>query len=268
VDPEPLAVAGDPTELHQVLLNLCMNARDAMAESGGSLTVGLRTARAGERPAATAEDAGWVLLTVRDTGCGMAPDVQRRIFEPYFTTKARGKGTGLGLSVTQGIVAALGGEVRVRSAPSQGSTFEVLLPKVGRPVGEPSLRPLLPRGQGERVLVVDDEPAIRMALVRILRSLGYQPTEVATAGQVLTALRAAPRSFDALLADQTMPGMTGVELAAACAALRADLPIVLCTGDAGVAAEVGAGPGPLRGLLRKPFTIEEVATVLRSALTP
>jgi PAS domain S-box-containing protein len=271
VERRPLVVEGDPTALHQVLLNLCTNARDALADAGGQLVVTLRTATADERPAraraaGTSPDRpGWVMLAVRDTGCGIPAEVQRRIFDPYFTTKPRGKGTGLGLTVTQGIVASLGGEIRVRSAPGRGSTFEILLPERGGSAEEGAPQPSVPRGQGERVLILDDEPAIRLVLVRALRSLGYQPTEAASPRQALSALRAAPRSFDALVVDQTMPGMSGLALAAECLALRPDLPVLLCTGDAEV--DVAPGPGPrVRGVLRKPFTIEAVAAALRDVL--
>jgi PAS domain S-box-containing protein len=268
VEPRPLVVDADPTEVHQVLLNLCTNARDALAETGGRLDVTLRAAAPEERPRGAPsppDHPGWVVLSVRDTGAGMGPEVRRRIFEPYFTTKPRGKGTGLGLAVTRGIVTALGGEIRVRSAPGRGSTFEVLLPR-GRRAAQDSRPPGAPaRGQGERILVVDDEPAVRMVLVRTLRALGYQAVEAATPRQALSALRAAPRSFDALVVDQTMPGMTGLAVAAECLALRPDLPVLLCTGDA----EVDLAPGPeprVRGLLRKPFTIEAVAAALRDVL--
>ncbi|NTU60266.1 MAG: PAS domain-containing protein, partial [Deltaproteobacteria bacterium] len=261
VDPTCGAVVGDLSQLHQVLLNLCTNAGYAMQERGGVLTVAL-----GHAP--EKGDGRWLRLSVRDTGPGIPPAVLGRIFEPYFTTKPAGKGTGLGLAVVQGVVTNLGGTVSVESRPGEGTTFEVLLPEADRAALSVVLDlPEAPRGEGQRVLVVDDEPAIREVVERVLLSLGYRVTACAGSAEALAAFGADPGAFDAVLTDYTMPGMNGLDLAAELMRLRPDLPVLLGTGYAeSVSEELVAARG-LRALLMKPYTKQKIGEALRRELS-
>jgi len=245
-------VLGDPSQLQQILLNLCTNAGYAMRDKGGVLTLQLRREgddREGRR----------VRLSVRDTGIGIAREDLARVFEPYFTTKPVGHGSGLGLALVHGIVTNLGGGVRLESTQEKGTTFEVWLPETAGCGPEQGAEPPeLAPGDGQSVLVVDDDRAIRNVLVEMLTALGYQVTETSGGAEALAVFRADPGAFDAVLTDYTMPGMTGFELAGALLELRPDLPILLTTGFAEeVTADVVAERG-IRGLLKKPFKIEDL----------
>jgi len=262
------AVRASPTQLHQVVMNLCTNAGLAMKERGGVLTVELREitvdeARARETPGAA--PGPHLLLSVSDTGTGIPPALRERIFEPFFTTRAPGEGTGLGLSVVHGIVTSLQGAITVYSEPGQGATFRVLLPRCDA-VEPPPRAAAAPRGGSERVLVVDDEVALVRLTQQTLGRLGYQVTGLTSSQEALDLLRADPSAFDLVLTDLTMPPPTGLELAAALRQLRPGLPVVLCTGfgDA-VTADRAADLG-IAATAHKPFTAERLAQVVRAVL--
>lgn len=263
IEPGCRPVLGHVSRLHQVVLNLCTNARDAMADGGGMLSLQIGTAEiAGADGSRRA-----VRLSVSDTGTGIAPEIADRIFEPYFTTKARGKGTGLGLAVAHGIVRSLGGEIDVRSVPGQGSTFDVLLPAADDPEGSgAAAAPAPPRGAGQRILVVDDEPPIREVLRRMLVSLGYRVTSCATAADALATLSIDPADIDGAVFDYSMPGTGGIELAQRALALRPDLPILLATGFAEDLNEESARLLGLRSIVQKPYSLQRLAEALRTAL--
>ncbi|NTU59521.1 MAG: PAS domain S-box protein [Deltaproteobacteria bacterium] len=260
LDPACGPVLGDLSQLHQVLLNLCTNAGHAMGEKGGVLTVSLHRQE-------TRDGGRRVRLAVRDTGTGIPKETLGRIFEPYFTTKAAGKGSGLGLAVCHGIVTKLGGEIRVESKLGAGTTFEVLLPETSRAETVASDAPCeAPTGEGQRVLVVDDEPAVRDVVQRLLSALRYEVTVAADAAQGLEAFRATPEEFDAVLTDYTMPGMNGLALAGEVLKLRPGLAVLLGTGFAeAVSQEVVVDCG-LRGLVMKPYTAHKLGEALRRAL--
>lgn len=264
-------VLGDAGRLHQVLLNLCTNARDAMQERGGVLTLSLEHVAGDEpEPSRAAGDApprGFVKLAIRDTGTGISAEVKERIFEPYFTTKPRGKGTGLGLAVVHGIVVALGGELRVESTLGEGTTFELQLPATEPPAPSPQASTAAPpRGRGERILLVDDVEAVRRVMRRVLAGLGYRVRDFSGAALALAAFCEAPDSFDLVLTDQTMPEMTGLELATALQVIRPDLPILLSTGfSEAVSAQTVKAQG-LRGLVAKPISAQNLAELLRRVL--
>jgi PAS domain S-box-containing protein len=263
-------VMGDPTQLHQVLLNLCTNAAQAMGVKGGVLGLDLDLA-AMEDPSPVWPPelipGCYLVLTVSDTGPGMEPEVMERIFEPYFTTKAQGEGTGLGLAVVHGIVKAHRGTVQVRSIPGRGSLFRVFLPLAqgeGLPLPAPAVN--AGAGRGERILLVDDEPAVVEMASTMLANLGYRVRAFTDAGQALDAFLAAPGGFDLVITDQTMPRMTGAELARALLGLRPGLPVILCSGFAG-----DLGPGELeaigvRRFLAKPIERQDLASCVRQAL--
>lgn len=250
-----LWVEGDPIQLAQVLANLVVNARDAMP-AGGRLTI------------AAAEVAGQVELSVQDTGVGMDEQVRQRIFDPFFTTKPAGSGTGLGLAVVWGIVKDHGGSVQVDSAPGQGTTVRVRLPRAHAAAPAPrhsSSGEHLPVGGGERVLVVEDEEGARGALGELLEMLGYQPTTVASAEQALTLGDEPP--FHLLLTDYLLPGMAGVELAARLVDRWPGLKVVVMSGYAPdqLAREMFAAGRA--HYLQKPFDMAALARALRTALS-
>ncbi|NOG72270.1 hybrid sensor histidine kinase/response regulator [Roseicella sp. DB1501] len=266
-----LALA-DATQLELAVLNLAINARDAMP-GGGTLTVAVRVVELGL--AADLPVGRYVAVSVSDTGDGMAPEVVARAFEPFFTTKGVGKGTGLGLSQVYGIARQSGGTARIESVPGHGTTVRILLPAVGSEAARTLARQpenamtggspvTAATSAGALVLVVDDDPDVRRALVGWLDALGYRVAEAADGRAGLAALeRLAP---DAMLVDFAMPGLTGAEVAVAARRLRPGLPIVLATGYA-AAAELGVDAPAGLPMLRKPFRIQELAEVLAQALT-
>ena len=261
----PLFVVGDATQLHQVLMNLCTNAIQAMGEDG-TLRVALEAADAdAERALAhgTLQPGPYVRLTVEDTGPGMDEATIARIFEPFFTTKEVGKGTGLGLSLIYGIVTDSGGGIDVTSALGRGSTFTIYLPRVDTAVevADENQGPV-PRGNGERVLVVDDEESLVAVTSEVLLRLGYEPVGFSDSRAALAAFESAPERFDAAITDEVMPGLTGTELAALLRRRRADLPIVLVSGYIGpMLAERAHGAG-VTEILKKPVQSREIAEAL------
>ncbi len=264
-------ILGNATQIHQILMNLCANAAHAMRDRGGTLDVSLKSAAmetnletvGGELPAGT-----YVLLTVGDTGHGMDDGTLRRIFDPYFTTKPKGEGTGMGLSVVHGIVRSLGGGMQVESEPARGSTFKVYLPCVKGGRDDFLLAPmqgLLP-GEGS-ILFVDDEPALGASAKALLERLGYRVTCAASPVEALQRFREAPRDFDLVITDQTMPEMTGAVLAGKILALRPDVPVVLCTGYSEFIGEGEAKSLGIREFLVKPVDLQRLAAVVRRALS-
>ena len=251
---EPLSIVGDRGQLQQVLMNLVVNAVDAMPE-GGSLTV-----RTGQ-----AHDEVW--WEVEDGGVGMTEEVQGRLFEPFFTTKGLGKGTGLGLAVAHGIVTSHGGRIEVASMLGRGSTFRIILPSGQVVAGEFESGPLpgMPeRGHGERVLVVEDEPAARVGLSEILGMLGYE-VDAAESAETALELPVQP-PYDVLLTDFVMPGRNGLELASDLSERWPGLGVILMSGYAGDTALHGESlPSGIR-YLQKPFDIATLAHALRTIL--
>jgi PAS domain S-box-containing protein len=265
----PLHVVGDPTQLHQVTMNLCTNAIHAMGESG-TLRVSLMPA---EVPAdralvhSTLHAGAYACLTVEDSGTGMDEATLARVFEPFFTTKEVGKGTGLGLSLIYGIVVDSGGGIDVASAPGAGSRFAIYLPRVEAPaiVADDPAAPVA-RGNGERVLVVDDEEALVAVASEVLTRIGYEPVGCADGAAALAAFEAAAGRIDAVVADEVMPGLTGTQLALALRKRRPDLPIVLVSGYTGpMLTERALGAG-ITEVLKKPVQSREIASALARVL--
>ena len=265
-------VLGDPTQIQRVLLNLMGNARDAMEGAVGTLTVTLRPATADEVPAPArgrTAQGRWVVLSVADTGTGVAPEMMDRLFDPYFTTKPHGKGSGLGLAVVQGLVATMGGEIRVHNRQGPGAQFDVLLPETTQARTTKATRPKRStRGAGQHILLVEDEPAIREVLERMLDFLGYRVTSCANAGDALAVMQSETCTVDAVLTDCDMPGMSGLELAAELLRQRPRLPIVMGTGFSEAVNEQTAHSHGLRGLIMKPYTLQRVGDALAAGLTP
>jgi nitrogen-specific signal transduction histidine kinase len=232
-----LQVMGDAGQLHQLLLNLCTNARQAIGEVSGRIALALQHASLGvtEAQMAGVPPGEYACLQVQDSGVGMSKEVLEHIFEPFYTTKEVGKGTGLGLSVVHGIVSGHRGAIRVESVLGTGSLFAIYLPLLAIHA-ENSLalggQQAVSEASG-RVLVVDDEVQILTIYERMLTMIGYEVVAVSDAQEALRRFVAQPEQFAALVTDQVMPGMSGVELAARIKAVRPQLPIVLCTGLGG-----------------------------------
>jgi PAS domain S-box-containing protein len=230
-------VIGDPTDLHQVTMNLCTNAIQAM-DRGGVLSVALeRSLLSATRVLArgSLSPGAYVRLIVSDTGSGISPAILERIFDPFFTTKGVGQGTGLGLSLVHGIVNDLGGAIDVVSAAGKGTQFDIWLPVAGEmplPTREPSQT--LPLGHGQTVMIVDDEKALVALAEESIAQLGYEPVGFDSSLAALRAYQDAPDRFDAILTDESMPDLSGTELAYRIRQLRASIPIILMTGHASV----------------------------------
>jgi len=263
IDPGTSQVVADPTQLHQVVMNLCTNAYQAMRDRGGRLEVSLHDVPSDA--SGEASEQNYVQLSVTDTGCGMTPQVRKRVFEPYFTTRPVGEGTGMGLALVHGIATGLGGRVLVESTPGQGSTFRVCLPAWVRPATA-ATKDKLPRGSGERILLVDDEEALCQLGKEMLGTLGYRATATASSVEALALVRANPQDFDCVITDQTLPRMTGSELLTALLELRPDLPVILCTGHSELIDAAGARRLGAREFLLKPLDLKRMAWAVASAL--
>jgi len=262
------AVLGDATQVHQMVSNLATNAIQAMP-AGGTLCVELAIERLEAPRAATIGARGaseYVVLTVADTGVGIAPEIVDRIFDPFFSTKEIGTGTGLGLSLVHGIVTALGGAIDLSSTPGTGSTFIVYLPRSGDAT-EPrdSKQSPPPRGNGQRVLIVDDEEPLVQLATRILADLGYAPIGFTSSAAALAAFRADPERFDALITDERMPEISGSALIREVRGMRNSLPVVLMSGYVGPAAKKARG-GLVDEMLQKPLSAHDLATSLAKVL--
>ena len=265
--PDAGNVSADRGQLEQVLMNLVVNARDAMPD-GGALTIETGLALVGPNCVTGLEPGAYVRIAVRDSGTGMDQATQTRVFEPFFTTKPPGKGTGLGLSTVYGIVAQSGGAVTIDSTPGRGTCMTILLPRVDatpsprRPSG--SVAAIPESGALGTVLVADDEESVRVAVARILRKAGYRVLVAANGQEALGAAESYGEPIEILLTDLSMPGMNGQELAARIRALRAETRVVLMSGHGG---DELARQGPQReGLvfLQKPFTLQTLLGALRA----
>jgi PAS domain S-box-containing protein len=269
IGPHAGSVMADPIQIHQVLMNLTTNAYHAMREQGGVLEVRLeRTTLSADQAAPHDLGSGdYLALSVSDTGCGMSPDVVGRIFEPYFTTKEKGVGTGLGLAVVHGIVKSHGGTMTLASEPGKGSTFTVYLPLLEDTKGskQAHTEESLPTGD-ERILFIDDEPALVDIGEQMLHRLGYRAVTTTSSTEALELFQNAPDEFDLVITDQTMPQMTGDELAKELMNLRPSMPIILCTGFSEKISEQEANAMGLRAFLTKPLVIPDLAKTIRKIL--
>ncbi|MCO5170541.1 MAG: ATP-binding protein [Planctomycetes bacterium] len=254
----------DPGQLELAIVNLAVNARDAMP-AGGALTIETRRVDAGDLPPGLAWPLGGVALSVADTGAGMDEATRRRAFEPFFTTKPPGQGTGLGLSTVHGIVDRCGGRVDVESAPGRGTRFTVLLPRTDAAAPPAPPEPLdAPAPARGTVLLAEDEPAVRAMAARALQGVGYAVLACGSGEEALAAAAGHPGPIDLLLTDVVMSGMSGVELARRLRAARPDLRVLLVSGYAPELLEAGdAPPGPL---LLKPFSAGALTARVREVL--
>ncbi len=263
-------VMADSTQLHQLIVNLCTNAAQAMEDSGGILTIGLHDYLHDTNDMAGCYDlapGSYVRLTVGDTGPGIAPEIKERIFEPFFTTKAVDKGTGMGLAVAHGIVKSYGGCIYADNEPGAGATFHVLLPRIDErlPGYRQEQLPLMPQGT-ETILYVDDEEAVVQIGQGMLEALGYTVVSTGSSPKALEMFSADPGRFACVITDMTMPHIRGDELARRLIELRPGLPIILCTGFSEKISEEQALQMGIQAFLLKPFTMQDLGLTVRKVL--
>jgi PAS domain S-box-containing protein len=263
-------VMADPTQVHQLIMNLSTNAAHAMRKKGGILHVSVEEVHLDSNSGKgehELEGGPFVRMRFKDTGEGIRRDHLVRIFDPFFTTKERGAGTGLGLALVHGIVKNHGGAVTVESEPGRGTVFTIYLPRIEIDGSKKTIvsQELLPRGT-ERILFVDDEPSIAELGENMLGSLGYSVVSMTSSLDALEAFRAQPFGFDLVITDQAMPNMTGKELAKALMAVRPDIPIILCTGFSEQIDEKKAKAMGIGAFVMKPIVMRQIARRIREVL--
>ncbi len=265
-------ILADPVQIHQLIMNLCINAINAMEQEGGTLTVAISGVRIEEEANSEGVPPGrYVLIRVIDTGPGIEPEILDRIFEPYFTTREKEKGTGLGLAVVHGIVHGHGGHITVKSEPGKGTEFQVYFPEERREV--PAVSPseekdsLGPYGRGENILVVDDEEPLVRLLERTLDRMGFSVQGFTATDKVLQVVKQQRPEVDLLIVDYDMPGMNGLELVREMRKLYPELPVILCTGYEDRVRKLDWQQVGINEVLQKPVTSRELADVLRRIFT-
>lgn len=256
------AVDADPTQIHQVVMNLCANAAHAMKDAGE-----LRVSLSLDRPAAAEQDQIFVCLAVADNGCGIRPENLEKIFDPYFTTKAPGEGTGMGLSVVQGIVSRMGGRIEVESSVGIGTEFKIFMPKSqnSKPEVVYDLHPAVPRGS-ERIMVVDDENFVAEMEQQMLERLGYRVAAFTDSTAALEHFKREDGAYDLVVTDQTMPGLTGLEMARQMNAIKPGLPLIICTGFTSAIDEQAFKDCGVREMVIKPIEALHLGQAIRRAL--
>jgi PAS domain S-box-containing protein len=262
-------VMGDPTQIHQIIMNLCTNAYHAMQESGGVMGIALEQVSfdaAGTYDALDLPPGQYLRLTVSDTGTGISPAIIDRIFDPYFTTKDKSKGTGLGLAVVHGIVKRHRGAISVESQVGEGTQFTLHLPVSSDITAKNGIHPAsLPRGT-ERVLLVDDEEDLVVIGSEMLQRLGYRVTAITVSSDALETFKQDPFRFDVVVTDYNMPGLTGDRMAREMLSVRRDTPIIVCTGFSEVFDQQRAQALGIRQILMKPVTMQAIAQAVREVL--
>ena len=262
-------IRADATQIHQVAMNIITNAYHAMEKNGGKLTVRLNETELRETnvPQVNLSPGRYALLSISDTGHGMASDLIEKIFDPYFTTKELGKGTGLGLAVVHGIVKEHNGDIKVYSEIGKGSTFNVYLPLMDKSVNLDISDTTKELETGhERILLVDDEEPIAKLEKQILERLGYKVTMRFSSLEVLEFFKANPKAVDLIISDMAMPNMSGDELAAEIKSIRSDIPIIICTGFSERIKNKDANDLKVSGILMKPIVKSEMAKMVRMVL--
>ncbi len=262
-------IKADPTQIHQIIMNLTTNAYHAMDTAGGTLTVRLKQVRL-ENSAligVLAVPQDYACLTIADTGTGIDTHMMDKIFDPFFTTKEKGRGTGMGLSVVHGIVKSIGGTVKVDSMPGKGSEFHVFLPIYkSRTKAKTSPAPEFIQTGNESLLLVDDDESILTMETRMLERLGYKITSTTDSREALDLFRASPEKFDMIITDMTMPGMAGDRLSAELIKINPHIPILMCTGFSERISEEKATAIGIKGLLMKPVVMKDFAEKIREVL--
>ncbi|MCP3956155.1 MAG: response regulator, partial [Desulfobacterales bacterium] len=263
------AIKGDPTQIHQVVMNLATNAYHAMEDTGGELKVNLEEVELGEQdlPSPDMEPGPYACLIVADSGTGIDDNVIEKIFDPYFTTKELGKGTGMGLSVVHGIVKKAGGSIHLYSKFGQGAEFHVYLPVVKSSYEQQEIQTEEPIQCGtEQIMFVDDEDAIVFMEKQMLERLGYSVVSRTSSVEALEAFRANPDKFDLVITDMAMPNMSGDKLASELIKIRPDIPILLCTGFSERMPVEKAKSMGIKGFLMKPIVKKDLSKMIREVL--
>ncbi len=268
------SVEADPTQIHQVVMNLCTNAYHAMEETGGTLVVGLsqitlRPEDLVEYPNLMGNSGDYLSIEVSDTGCGMSEDILERIFDPYFTTKEEGKGTGLGLATAYSIVKSCKGDIRVASKPGFGTKFTILLPVCESHPGSEALSGALggaDTASGERLMFVDDDEDIAVMCKEGFQLLGYQVDLFSDSLEALDFFKENYNSIDLVVTDQTMPGLTGLDLARQLQFVKPEIPIILCSGYAGTLNEAKIKEAGIKSLVMKPVTVDDLSVQVQQLL--
>jgi CheY-like chemotaxis protein len=270
IDQESGMVLADPTQLHQIVMNLGTNAYHAMRETGGVLTIDLSVEEIDKNNILARiydlSPGSYVKLGVYDTGFGMDKQTVEKIFDPYFTTKNKGEGTGLGLAMVHGIVKSYDGHISVNSEPGKGTKFQVYIPRIQTEQNISTTEIIKdPRGT-EKILLVDDEEDIAKMQQQMLESLGYQICAMTDSNELLQRFKNAPEDFDLILTDMAMPDMSGVELSQKVLAIRPDIPVIICTGYSELINKEKAKTLGIKEYILKPISKSELAQVVRKAL--
>ncbi len=267
IDDNCEAVSANPAQIHQVIMNLCVNACHAMREKGGVLNVTLKMMELGPDMSDLHPDTvpgSYVKLSIKDTGYGMTDEIRERIFEPYFTTKKPGEGPGLGLSIVHGIIKNHEGNICVSSMPAKGTVFHIILPLIENQKSEIENHDL-PKSN-EKILLVDDEEQIVDMVKQLLERMGYHVTGFTDSTEALEVFRAEPENFDLVITDTTMPNMPGVELSKELLHIRPDVPIIICTGYSEEISEEKAKAIGIRAFVMKPVFKNELSAIIRKIL--
>ncbi len=269
IDTQTDLILADPTQVHQIIMNVCTNAYHAMEESGGTLSISLKNRVFYEKDLVNVphvKPGKFVQLVIRDSGLGIPPENQERIFDPYFTTKGNGKGTGMGLAIVHGIVKSYGGFITCRSELGIGTVFEINQPAfLGKNLPEPEKNNAIPIG-AEHILFIDDEEILAEMGKTMLERLGYTVTVRTNSLAALTTFKNQPDAFDLVITDQTMPGITGFDLARRMLQIRPNLPIILCTGFSSLISEEKAKSVGIREFALKPLSLKDISVMIRAVL--
>ncbi|MCP3944497.1 MAG: transporter substrate-binding domain-containing protein [Desulfobacteraceae bacterium] len=262
-------IKADPTQIHQVVMNLITNAYHAMEDAGGQLKVSLKEVQLGESDIITIDmmPGAYACLMIADTGKGIDKNLTQKIFDPFFTTKGKGQGTGMGLSVVHGIVESVGGTIQVYSELGFGTQFYIYFPIVKSFSEKKNIQIEEPIQYGtEKILLIDDEKAILTMEKKMLKRLGYQVTSYASSLEALEAFRAAPDKFDLIITDMGMPNIPGDKLSAQLFKIRSDIPILLCTGFSKKISEEKAMSLGIKGFILKPVVLKDLSQKIREVL--
>jgi CheY-like chemotaxis protein/two-component sensor histidine kinase len=265
----PVYVEADPTQLHQIAMNLIINAYHAVAKSNGRISIHLGSTHLActDQAEFSLKPGNYVLLSVSDNGCGIDPAIMDKIFEPYFTTRPREEGSGLGLAVVYGTVKAYGGDIKIDSEVGKGTAIQIYLPLTEKTEKASLPEPEVAHPTGnERILFVDDEEMVVHIANLMLERLGYQVTSHTDSAEALEAFRADPGAYDLVISDMTMPKMTGDRLAAELLKIRPGLPVIICTGYSERMGQGEIEAIGVRGFLKKPISISDISRKVRDIL--
>ena len=263
------SILADPIQIHRIVMNLCTNAYHAMEQTGGRLDIELKNCELAAddlKQQQNVQPGKFVVLSVRDTGPGISASIKDKIFDPYFTTKEFGKGSGMGLAIVHGIVKKAGGFITCTSEPGKGADFQVYFPvHKQKNISEHTPVESIPMGK-ERILFIDDEEILVEMGKTMLERLGYEVTGCPNGNEALNLIHNDPERFDVIITDQTMPGMTGLDLARRILLMRPGVPIILCTGYSNLVDEIKAKSYGIKAFAMKPVTKNDIAVIIRKVL--